>query len=216
MIGQKGFFKTNSNVNANLGDAIISSGSTPTPTPPPAPHIPNLPSSDATPAGNAQPAPAQTKKPLNIKTILIIIVAAIAGAGIAVGVILLLNHKGGEDGETKEITYASPDNDGTQTVAETVAEFDRQIAEAKENDVELGLKLNKVGYYMLNDDYESALGVLEGINVSQLDDFDQYRVYNHYASVYKGLGNSTKAAEYQKLAEAANSRDFSSEGNVNE
>ena len=215
MIGQKGFFKTNSNsgANVNLGDAIISSGSAAPAATPPAPHLPNPAPS---PANDFSPAPAPVKKPLSIKTILIVIVAAVVGAGIAVGVIFLLNHKGSEDGETKEITYASPDNDGTKTVEETVAEFDKQIAEAKEDDVELGLKLNKVGYYMLNDDYESALTVLEGINVSSLDDFDQYRVYNHYASVYKGLGNSAKAAEYQKLADDANSRDFGSEGSANE
>lgn len=214
MIGQKGFFKTNSNVNANLGDAIISSGSTPTSTPPPAPHIPNLPSSDATLAGNAQPAPAQTKKPLNIKTILIIIVAAITGAGVAVAVILILNKK--SDGEHVTVYETETVSDGSQTVAETVEKFDEQISSAKDEAEKIENILSKIGYFIIMEQYDQALAELDSINVGGLSDYDQYRVYSNYASVYSGLKNSTKATEYQKLAEAANARDFgNAEGNTN-
>ena len=158
MIGQKGFFKTNSNVNANLGDAIISSGSTPTPTPPPAPRIPNLPSSDATLAGNAQPAPAQTKKPLNIKTILIIIVAAITGAGVAVAVILILNKK--SDGEHVTV-YET----------ETVRKLSQLATEAYKSLDELGAVLVKVQSsasvtqtgYLIRDE---LLGVMDKLRTS--------------------------------------------------
>ena len=212
MIGRKVFSKAN-NSNANfsaganpLGDAIISSGPA---TPPPVPHIPNY--QAPTPDAGTQPAPAQAKEPKKISPALVAIISVLATALVGVVVyFVFLAPRTESDGETRDIIYASPDNDGSKTTEETIAEFDKQISATTDDDVELGLTLNKVGYYMLVDDYDSALETLNSINVSGLDDFDQYRVYNHYASVYEGLGNSTKAAEYRQLAENANSRDFNS------
>lgn len=200
MIGQKGFFNTsNSNTDANLGDAIVSSGNATPPNP------------NFTPETVNQPRP---KKPLS--PVLLVLISVFATAAVGALVYFLFLAPKNTDGETREIIYASPDNDGTKTNEETIAEFDKQIAAASDDDVELGLTLNKVGYYMLMEDYESALSVLSGIDVSSLNDFDQYRVYNHFASVYNGLNNKSKAEEYRKLAEAANSRDFSNAESANE
>lgn len=203
MIGRKVFSKANNNSNSAagaLGDAIISSGPT---TPPPAPA-----GSSTFPTHTQQPAPAAAPKHTSPILVAFISVLATALVGVGVYFLFLAPHTG--KGETREAIYVSPDNDGTQSSEATVAEFDKQIASAKDDDVELSLTLNKAGYYMLIDDYASALEVLSTINVSGLSDFDQYRVYNSLASAHNGLGNSTKAAEYRKLADDANARDFNS------
>lgn len=212
MIGQKGFFKTNSSSNVNLNDAIISSGSNTAPAsaPSPAPD----PASSTAPSTNF---PAQKeKKPLPVKTILIAVAAALVGAGVAVGVVLIINNTKKQEGITQEITYSSPDNDGTQTNEETLAEFDKAIDNAKDESESFSLLLNKVGYNIIIADYDAALAILDGINLSELDDFDQYRVYNYYTSAYKEMGNTAKAEQYQKLADEANARDFAKAGETAE
>ncbi|MBQ3294181.1 hypothetical protein IJG98_00430 [Candidatus Saccharibacteria bacterium] len=199
MIGQKGFFKANTNANPNLGDAIVSS------------PAPNFSPSPTPPANFTAP---QEKKPLPLKTILIAIAAALIGAGVAVAVILILNKK--SDGEHVTVYETETVSDGSQTVAETVEKFDEQISSAKDEAEKIENILSKVGYFIIMEQYDQALAELDSINVGGLSDYDQYRVYSNYASVYSGLKNSTKATEYQKLAESANARDFgNAEGNTN-
>ncbi|MBR2695627.1 hypothetical protein IKE86_01815 [Candidatus Saccharibacteria bacterium] len=153
--------------------------------------------------------PPKDKKPLDLKVIFIAIAAALVGAGIAVAVVLIVNNLNNrEEGETTEITYSSPDNDGTKQNEEVIAEYDKKIAETSDKEVELGLTLNKAGYYNLIEDYDSAISVLQGIDVSSLDNFDQYRVYNYFSTAYEGKGNSAEASRYHQLAEEANARDF--------
>ena len=67
--------------------------------------------------------PPKDKKPLDLKVIFIAIAAALVGAGIAVAVVLIVNNLNNrEEGETTEITYSSPDNDGTKQNEEVIAE----------------------------------------------------------------------------------------------
>ena len=186
MIGQNSFSNSNNNPNGSIFSAT------------------------QTPSQNITSSTGKTeKKSGNAKTIIIAIVAALVGAGIATAVVLLVTNSSTQvEGETTDIQYASPDNDGTQTIQETLDEFDKEIAAAKTDDERLSLTINKAGYYQLNDDFDSALSLLKTIDVSALDDFDQYRVYNTYSSVYESMGDTTQYEQYKKLADEAMARDF--------
>ena len=122
-----------------------------------------------------------------------------------------MNNK--NDDEHVTIYETTTISDGSQTVAETVEKFDQQISSAKDEAEKTDNILSKVGYYVIMEQYDQALAELDNININGLSDYDQYRIYSNYANVYSGLKNGAKAAEYQKLAEAANARDF---GNAEE
>lgn len=218
MIGRKLFSKAdNSNSGTDvgiLGDAIISSNVPPDtpvstlPTPPTSPTPATNYTAISTPIDNSNQL-TSPKTPKKISPIVIAIISILSTALVCVAIyFIFLAPKPTKDIIVSDITYASPDNDGTQTIEETIAEFDKQISAAANDEIGLGLTLNKVGYYMLVEDYTSALETLNTIDISKLNDFDQYRVYNHYASTYEGLGNSAKAAEYRKLADDANTRNM--------
>ncbi|MBR3131493.1 hypothetical protein IKG31_02875 [Candidatus Saccharibacteria bacterium] len=149
------------------------------------------------------------KKPGNTKTIIIAVIAALAGAGIATAIVLLVTNRSTQaEGETTEIQYASPDNDGTQEVQETLEEFDKEISAAKTDDERLSLTINKAGFYQLNEDYDAALRLLNSIDINSLNDFDQYRVYNTYAGIYQSINDDANYEKYKNLADEANARDF--------
>ncbi len=149
------------------------------------------------------------KKPGNTKIIIIAVIAALAGAGIATAIVLLVTNRSTQaEGETTEIQYASPDNDGTQEVQETLEEFDKEISAAKTDDERLSLTINKAGFYQLNEDYDAALRLLNSIDINSLNDFDQYRVYNTYAGIYQSINDDANYEKYKNLADEANARDF--------
>ena len=149
------------------------------------------------------------KKPGNTKTIIIAVIAALAGAGIATAIVLLVTNRSTQaEGETTEIQYASPDNDGTQEVQETLEEFDKEISAAKTDDERLSLTINKAGFYQLNEDYDAALRLLNSIDINSLNDFDQDRVYNTYAGIYQSINDDANYEKYKNLADEANARDF--------
>jgi len=190
MIGQKGF----SNSNANLGDAIISSGPA---TPPPVPNIPGY-----TPAS---PAPARGGAKLSPALLVVISVLATALVGVVVYLIFLAPK---DTGEHVAVYEAETVSDGSQTVEETIDKFDEDIVSAKDEAEALENTFSKVGYLIIEERYEEALATLNAINPGSLNNYNQYRLYSNYAGVYNGMGNAAKASEYQKLASDANARDF--------
>ena len=202
MIGQNVFSR---NHNANLGDAIISSGSA---TPQPASTAPAAPAFAAEPSA---PVP-KAKTPLNKKLFLTIGISVLATILVLVLIYFLFLAPKKETGETVEVYYASPDNDGSQTTEETLNEFDKEISAAGSAEDKLNVSLGKIGYYIILEDYESALSALSAIDVDSLSDYDQYRVYNYYASAYNGQGDTAQASRYTKLANEANARDMGDNG----
>ena len=153
------------------------------------------------------------KKSSNGKLIAIAIISALAGAGITAAVFLLVVKTPTQEEEKETTTEtiietASPENDGTQTVEETLEEFDKVIAEADTKEEQFSLTLNKAGYYIINDDYNAAIELLNTLNVDSLENFDQYRVYNHYVSAYEGLGDTAQAEKYKALSDEALAKEF--------
>ncbi len=203
MIGQKGFSNTHNNPN----EAIFS-GSTPTPPPAPEASAPVFGAPD--PNAFAAPTPAKPRSSINIKTILVAVAAALVGAGIAVGVMLLINRGTSEPTTTVKIYDGTPGNDGTETEAETLAEFDQKIDQAKDEEETFDLTLAKAAYDLIIEDYDAALAVLNTIEKTSLGDYDLYRLYEHYAGAYEGKGNTSEASRYHALADDAAARDLSS------
>ncbi len=186
MIGQNSFSNSNNNPNGSV--------------------FSNVPASGQSISSSSEQAEQKSGK---IKTIIIAIVAALVGAGITTAVFLLTsNRQTPSKGEVTEIQYASPDNDGTKTVEETLSEFDKEIAAAQSDNERLSLTINKVGYYQINEDYDSALSLINTIDINSLSDFDQYRVYNTYSGIYQSMGDDANYSQYKKLAEEALARDF--------
>ncbi len=189
MIGQNSFSNTNTNPD------MITSGSTPAPQP----MSPTSPT--------AQNAP---RKPLG--TPLIILLSVLGGVLLSAVIYFVFIQPKSEGNSTAsyevEVKQASPDNDGTQTYQETLTQFDKEISSTNNEEDKLDLELNKAGYYIIIEDYDSALASLDTIDVKSLDNYDQYRVYNYYASAYEEKGEETQAARYRQLADEANAREL--------
>lgn len=141
----------------------------------------------------------------------VVILAILITAVVTAGAVWFFTRPQSEpEGETVPITYSSPDNDGTQAIEDTTRAFDQEIAAAKTNEEELNLKLNKAGYFLILEDYDSAIDQLNAIDLSSLSAFDQYRVYNHLASAYDGKNDTAQANNYRSLATEAQARDMAS------
>ncbi len=121
---------------------------------------------------------------------------------------LFLKPKDESQGEEVKIGYATPDNDGTKTEEETITEFDDKISSTSSTEEKLNLIMNKAGYYIIIEDYNSAIAALDTIDVSTLSDFDQQRVYNRYATAFEKLGDTAKSDQYRQLADEASARDL--------
>ena len=148
--------------------------------------------------GNITP----TKK-FPLKSVIIFVVAALVGAGIAALVFLVfINRQPQGNGATVPIEYASENaNDDSTIKEETTKSLDEKITTSTDESEKLSLKLNKVDYYQISDEYDKAIEVLDTIDTSSLDADDKYRVYTYYASTYEGKSDATQAKYYQDLAD---------------
>ena len=203
MIGRKVFSKANNNSNSAagaLGDAIISSGPT---TPPPAPA-----ESSTFPTHTQQPAPAAAPK--HTSPILVAFISVLATALVGVGVYFLFLAPKPETGTPTTVYDTVTVNDGSKSVEDTIATYDKEISSAKTKADELDAVLSKVGYMIIMERWDEALAALGSVDASGLSYYDQYRLYNHYATVYRGSGDNANADRYQKLANDAHTRDFNS------
>ncbi len=207
MIGQKGFFKANTNSNSNLDDAIISSGGTSTP--PPASTFSSEPNSSLSSAQPHSPAPAaQSNKKLFLAVSISVLATALVG--VLIYFVFLRPKDDKKDWVTVDSYQASPDNDGTKTTEDTIEEFDKEIANSSSADDKLDLKLNKAGYLIIVEKYDEAITLLDGINLDELEPFDKSRVYNYYVGAYEGLNDKNAVSKYQALANDASSKQWSS------
>ena len=203
MIGQKGFFKTsksnlNSGSNGNLDGAIISSApSTPTP-PPSAPATP-----DTSASGFAAPAPSQAdsspRPAKRFNPVLLVVISVLSTA--AVGVLVYFLFLAPRSSENNVVYKISTETVSVQTSDEMIESYDQQIAQAQTAEDALEAKLDKVTFETMDERYADALGILNTIDVKSLSDAEQYRVYNHYTSIYQYLKDYTNAEKYQKLAQ---------------
>lgn len=214
MIGRKLFSKadnSNSGADANLlGDnAIVSSNAAPA-APMPTPNIPSYASAN-TSSNTAEPTPPRVSKKLSPVIIAVISVLATTLVCMAIYFIFLA-PKPAEEVIIEDITYTSPDNDGTQTTEETIAEFDKQISSTSSADGKLDLELNKVGYLIIVEQYKEAVSILDSINIDNLDAYDQSRVYNYYVGAYEGLDDKNAVAKYRALANKASSSEWDKNG----
>lgn len=146
-----------------------------------------------------RPSASRLKFPL--KGALIFVAAALVGAGITTAIFLLfINRPSGETGPTAPIEYASEENDDTSIKEKTVDDLDDKISSSTDESEKLSLRLNKVDYYQINEEYDKALEILNAIDLSTLDSDDMYRVYTYYASTYTGKNDTAQAKHYEDLA----------------
>ena len=182
MMGQNSFSNTYINSNANNS----ATNSVPPSSPAPLSSEPNKP-----------------KKKLSAKTIILIIVSALIGAGITVAIFLLFINRPPKAVNISNVDNASLDNDGTKTIEETIASFDDKINSSADKSEQLSLKLNKADYYMISDNPDAAISTLNAIDLDSLDGDDKYIIYTKYADIYTAKGDNTQAEHYQKLANDA-------------
>ena len=155
-----------------------------------------------TTANGQGPTGTAPRKKIPLKSIIIFIVAALVGAGIATFIFLvLINRPSGETGPTSPIQNASQDNNDTESKENTVKNFDDKISASTDETEVLSLKLNKVDYYQIDNEYDKALETLSTIDIDSLDSDDKYRVYTYYASTYEGKGDTAQAEHYKDLAD---------------
>lgn len=206
MMGQNSF----SNTQINSNGANIPGAAQPAGYPAPGPVAPP-PSPQSAPATSTPPTPMQpSAKKFSPTTLIIAIVSALIGAGIAVGVMLLINKKPATSEEEIEIKVepASMDNDGSQTIEEGAKKYDEEISKSTNEEEKFSWTINKVTYYIINEDYDSALAMLDAMDIASLDNYDQYRVYNHYVSLYESKGDTAQAERYQQLSDEALSKEL--------
>lgn len=182
MIGQNSFSQPN--INSNPNDAVFTSG--------------------AAPAMNPVGAPSARK---NSKKLPLIIGVAVLVIGLGVGAYFLFFRPKSE-GTPVQVLTADSVTTGKESEEATLKDLDKTLAESKDAAEKLDNTLNKVRYLIMLEDYETALSELETLSDAGLSDYDLYRLYGHYSTVYNGLGDTAKANRYKKLADEAHSRDF--------
>ena len=152
---------------------------------------------------------ASNTKTLHPKTIILIIVGLLVGAGITTTVFLLLKNRAVEEPDLADVTETgSPESDGIKTTDQVIDEFNDAINSATDEADKLDLLLDKVDYYILNDDYSSALSTLETIGLDSLSNSSKQIVYNRFATVYEGKGDNEQAIHYKELADQAFSQAY--------
>ena len=188
MLGQNSFSKQD-NTNQD-GGAIVSSNN----------------------AGSAAPAaPAAStgaKKPLN-KTLLFAIIGVVVVAAGVGAYFLFFNKNGGSSSSTVKITEGVSAS-GPNASQEVQKQLDQKISSSSDEREVLDAKFSKISFMVMDDEFDSALTALNEFNPSDLSDYDQYRLYNYYTTVYQNLGNESEVERYQKLADEAHKRDLSS------
>lgn len=197
MIGQKGF----PNIHSNPNEAVFSGAApaaSPAPQPMPAANNP----------GTIVNTPQKTKQPMDKKIIFIATLAALVGAGVAVGVVFLIRAIQNREATFHVDVYdATTISDGSTGVEETISHLDDQISAASNDEERFASTLTKVRYYIGEERYDEALEILQTVDSSGLDDYNLYRYYNHFVAIYQGKGDTASAARYEQMANDAQSRD---------
>ena len=204
MMGQNSFSNNDTNSNSTVFSNSGQPAGYPAPTPITTPPNPQNAQTNDIPS-NQQPAKKFTP------TILIVaVISALIGAGVAVGIILLTNRQpeAPEEETIELIENVSPENDGTQPIQETISEFDQRIENAKTDQESFTLKIDKVSYYILNDEYDAAIAALDAFDINLLDDSQKYHVYNSYTTAYTGKGDAAQAERFRQLAEDVQDRTY--------
>ncbi|MBR3320022.1 hypothetical protein IKG20_01835 [Candidatus Saccharibacteria bacterium] len=190
MIGQNDFSKPNSNTSM-VPNAIVSSGSeAPKPTQPPSVNVPVPPAPTATPP----------LKRSNLKPILFAILGIVIGAGLSIGAYFLFFAPKTESNNGLDFEVSSEVINGS-TTEEIVEIYDKNISSASSGGDLFQAKLDKAGFYIMEEDYPKALEALNNIDTSSLTEPDLYRLYSHYVTVYDALGDSKNAKKNQDLAQ---------------
>ena len=157
--------------------------------------------------------PKAEKKKLVIKKPVIITLACLLVIGAGVGVYFaFFNNHATEEGEPNPLanlrtTYVS---DGSTSASDINKSIDEKISSSKDDEEKFANTLAKANFNIAIEDYEAALDVLNSVDDSNLSDYEQYALYNSYATVYTGLGDASSAASYKALADAAHERDIAS------
>lgn len=180
----------NSNTQVNTGSEPIVSSAKPT-----------------APAQSIATNQAATKKKGNTKTILFIILGAIGATAICAAVYFLFLNPDTAIGNKVDVYDADNISDGSQSDEETIKDLDQRIADAGTNIEKIDATLSKVRYMFLDEEYDEALAILGTIDSSGLDDYDLYRLYNHFYAAYDGKGDTANANRYKALADEAYARD---------
>jgi lipopolysaccharide export LptBFGC system permease protein LptF len=135
------------------------------------------------------------------KNIIIFVIAALIGAGITAAIFLLfINRQPVANGPTAPIEYASQDNDDSEIKEDTTKNIDNNISSSTDETEKLSLKLNKVDYYQIDEEYDKALEILNDIDINSLDSDDKYRVYTYYIDIYEGKNDTAQVEYYESLA----------------
>ncbi|MBR3319085.1 hypothetical protein IKG06_01100 [Candidatus Saccharibacteria bacterium] len=159
---------------------------------------------DFAPVDQASSFNKPNTKKIKPKTIILILIAMLIGAGVTTVIFLLFINRTVEEPSISDVIETeSPENDGTKTAEQVIEEFNNAISNATDESDKLDLMLNEVDYYILEDDYDSALAALGKITIDTLTSSNKQNVYNRYSTVYEGKGDSEQAAHYKQLAEQA-------------
>ena len=160
----------------------------------------------------AQPVPLDSKQPskrIQTKTIILIVIALLFGAGVTTAIFLLFVNRTVEEPNMADVIETnSPENDGTKTTEQMIDEYDETINSATDESDKLDLILDKADYYVLSDDYDSALATLREIDIDSLSSSKKQIVYNHFSTAYQGKGDDEQAAYYKQLANEAFNQAF--------
>ena len=159
---------------------------------------------DFAPVDQASSFNKPNTKKIKPKTIILILIAILFGAGVTTAIFLLFIDRTVEEPSISDVIETeSPENDGTKTAEQVIEEFNNAISTATDESDKLDLILNEVDYYILEDDYDSALAALGKIAIDTLTSSNKQNVYNRYSTVYEGKGDSEQATHYKELADQA-------------
>jgi hypothetical protein len=145
------------------------------------------------------------------KPIFFAIIGAIGATGICALVYFLFLDPNRPIGSTVAVYDATSISDGSETDEETNKKLDERIGNAENDEEKLDATLSKVRYLFLDEEYDEALSILNGISTSGLNDYDLYRLYNHFYTAYTGKGDAANAERYKRMSDEARSRDVANQ-----
>ena len=153
--------------------------------------------------------PAEPAKKSEKKRPLLFVLAGVLVLGLGVGAYFLFFNKPHEEEYDPlaglRTNYVS---DSTKSEEEMTSALDEKISSASTDEEVFNETLRKANYLYAIENYESALSVLQTLSADGRSDYEQYALYNTFASVYSALGDSASAANYKSLADAAHDRDL--------
>ena len=161
-----------------------------------------------TSGGNVNVAEASAKKPVN-KNLFIGLGVAVAIIAIGVSAYFLFFKNADKSSSEVKVTEGVSAS-GPNASTDIQKQLDAKIASSATEQEAIDARFSKASFMIMDEDFDSALALLNEITPSSLSDYDQYRLYNYYTTVYQNLGNEAEVENYQKLAEEAHERDMAS------